>query len=203
MKNIFTVFSLTLLSRLFYIESAFAEEIKNSKEIVGIEENYFNNAREEGAIMFNPPEGWHIADPKALPPSVKLMVVGKGNSIFPPSINLGVEKYNGDLKSYLKMIKSINESQGSEWKDLGTIKTQAGIASLSQIDAKTEWGVVRMMHVILLQDGTNTAYILTAAALKEEFSKHYKDFFKSMKSLRFNMSASDTIPDKDKNKNIY
>lgn len=198
MKNIFKKLLLTSLSTFFSIESCFTEEIDTSKETVEIEENYFNNAHKEGAIMFNPPEGWHIADPKALPPSVKLMVVGKGNSIFPPSINLGIEKYNGDLKSYLKMIKSINESQGSEWKDLGTIKTQAGIASLSQIDAKTEWGVVRMMHVILLEDETNTVYILTAAALKEEFSKHYKDFFKSMKSLRFNTNESNTTSDTKK-----
>lgn len=134
-------------------------------------------------VLFNPPEGWHLADAKALPPSVKVMVVGKGSNVFPPSINLGTENFKGSLKQYLQVIKSINDSHGSEWKDLGNIQTEAGSASLSQVDAKTEWGEVRMMHVILVKD--DQAYILTAAALKEEFPKFYKDFFNSMRSIRF------------------
>lgn len=155
------------------------------------ENSYIQNAQEPGAVIFNPPDNWHLADPQALPPSVKIMVVGQSSTDFPPSINLGTEKYNGTLKEYLKMIKSINDAQGAEWKDLGTIRTQAGTASLSQVDAKTEWGEVRMMHVILLKEGT--AYILTAAALKEDFSKFYKDFFKSMRSLRFNKDVYEAI----------
>lgn len=155
------------------------------------ENNYIQTAQEPGAVIFNPPDSWHLADPQALPPSVKIMVVGQSNTDFPPSINLGTEKYSGNLKDYLKMIKSINESQGSDWKDLGTIRTQAGTASLSQVDAKTEWGEVRMMHVIIMKEGT--AYILTAAALKDEFSKYYKDFFKSMRSLRFNKNVYEAI----------
>lgn len=143
-----------------------------------------------GIVMFNPPEGWRVADPKALPPSVKYMVVGNGVNDFPPSMNLGIERFKGTLPEYLATIKSINDSQGSEWKDLGTLRTQAGNASLSQVDAKTEWGEVRMMHVIILKDGS--AYILTAAALKEEFSKYYKDFFKSMRTLRFNNDLLET-----------
>lgn len=157
------------------------------------EKNYIEAAQEPGAVIFNPPENWHLADPQALPPSVKIMVVGQSGSDFPPSINLGTEKFGGSLKDYLKTIKAINDSQGSEWKDLGTIRTQAGTASLSQVDAKTEWGEVRMMHVILLRDGM--AYILTAAALKDEFSKFYKDFFKSMRSLRFNKDVYEAITD--------
>ncbi|MEC7838401.1 MAG: hypothetical protein VX777_00005 [Chlamydiota bacterium] len=170
---------------------SFSDELDNNISNETIEQNYFNNAQNPGSVMFNPPEGWHLADPKALPPSVKLMVVGQSASSFPPSINLGTEKFDGNLKKYLNMIKSINESQGSDWKDLGTIRTQAGTASLSQVDAKTEWGEIRMMHVILVRE--TTAYILTAAALKEEFSKFYKDFFKSMRSLRFNKDVYDMI----------
>lgn len=164
------------------------------------EQDYFETAKEPGAITFNPPEGWHLANPEALPPSVKIMVVGTGDSSFPPSINLGTEKINGSIKDYLKTIKSINDAQGSDWKDLGTIRTQGGTASLSQVDAKTEWGEVRMMHVIIKRE--STAYILTAAALKEEFSRYYKEFFKSMRSLRFNKDVYSSIKDAETKKDL-
>lgn len=144
-----------------------------------------DNHEKTETVMFTPPEGWRLADKTLLSPSVKTMVVGKAkaNSEFPPSINLGTETYSGTLKQYLKRIKEINNSQGAEWKDLGMIRTEAGDASLSQVDTKTQWGNVRMMHVILLKEGT--AYILTAASLKEEFPNFYKDIFNSLRSLRF------------------
>jgi len=135
------------------------------------------------SIIFTPPEGWHLAENTALPPSVKVMVVGKGEREFPPSINLSVEPYSGTQKQYLKIVKSINDAKGAEWKDLGNIRTQAGNASLSQVDSKSEWGDIRMMHVILVKN--KQTYILTAASLKDEFSKYYKDFFAAMRSLRF------------------
>lgn len=135
------------------------------------------------AIMFTPPPGWRNADKTPLPEHVKVMVVGKGNYEYPPSMSLGTEEYTGSLKQYLKRIKELNSSKGFEWKDLGTIRTEAGNASLSQVDKKTEWGDVRMMHVILSKNGT--IYILTAASLKDEFPKFYKDIFNSLRSLRF------------------
>lgn len=139
-------------------------------------------------ITFNSPEGWRFADKSSLPPSVKAMVIGKGPSEYPPSINLGAENYSGTLKQYLNRIKEINASQGIKWKDLGTIHTQAGDASLSQIDTKTQWGDVRMMHVILIHEGL--VYILTAAALKDEFSIFYKDIFNSLSSLHFETQSA-------------
>jgi len=140
--------------------------------------------QEAEVALFTPPTGWRLADSKALPPSVKVMVVGKGEHEFPPSMNLGTESFSGTLQDYLKVIKDINDKQGATWKDLGMIKTEAGEASLSQLDTKTEWGNVRMMHVILVKNGM--VFILTSAALQEEFPKFYKDFFTAMKTLRFN-----------------
>lgn len=132
--------------------------------------------------QFTPPQGWREADSSSLPKHVKLMVVGKGAHEMPPSINLGYEEYPNSLKDYLIIVKQINDTQGDKWKDLGTIQTQAGPASLSQVDVKTEWGTLRQMHVIYLKDGV--IYIMTAAALKDEFSKFYPFFFESMKSFR-------------------
>ena len=148
-----------------------------------IDQKSRSEAVQQKTIIFTPPEGWHFAESKDLPSSVKVMVIGKGAHEFPPSINLGTEIYKGTLKQYLKRIKEINASQGNEWKDLGMIRTPAGEGSLSQADSKTKWGEVRMMHVILNKD--NTIYIMTAASLKEEFPKFYKDFFAAFRSLRF------------------
>jgi len=146
-------------------------------------------------VTFKAPQGWQYAESTSLPPSVKVMVVGKGANEFPPSINLGTEAYTGTLKNYLKRIKEINDSQKHSWKDLGTINTDSGEASLSQVDSVTKWGNVKMMHVILLKD--NTIYILTAAALKEEFSKFYKDFFAAFRSLKVSPSENTQYSNND------
>lgn len=144
--------------------------------------------KDSKAIAFLPPQGWRLADKISLPKHVLVMVVGKGAHEYPPSINLGYDHFNGTIKDYLKIIKDINASQGCILKELGTINTKAGTATLCQFDEKTPWGDVRQMHAILLKEGT--AYILTASALKEEFSKFHQDFFKSFETLHFTTEAS-------------
>lgn len=145
----------------------------------------------DAVVLFTPPAGWGMGDQKALPKTVKVLVVGKAISGFPPTMNLATEPYTGTLKQYLKTIKNINDSQGYEWKDLGTIKTEAGIASLSQVDTRNNYGIIRQMHVVLLKNGH--VYILTAAALKDEFPKFYKEFFDAFHSLRVNQSIYDML----------
>lgn len=150
------------------------------------------HAEEEAeAILFTPPKGWRFAEASSLPPNVKVMVVGTPRREFPPSINLGMEKFEGTLKDYLQIVRRINEEQQSDWKDLGTLRTDAGNASLSQLDTRTEWGNVRMMHAILVKDGY--AYILTAAALRDEFSLYYTEFFSTMRSLRFDRVSTEQL----------
>lgn len=151
---------------------------------------------EDPIVLFTPPTNWQLADSTNLPKSVKVMVVGKAEAHFPPSMNLSTEPYTGTLKQYLKLIKSINDSQGYDWKDLGTIKTKAGIASLSQVDTKNEWGTVRQMHVVLLKGGH--IYILTAAAIKEDFPRYYKDFFDAFHSLRVNQNIFEMVTTTEK-----
>lgn len=154
------------------------------------EHNFESISKEPGAVMFTPPKNWHIADQNSLPDHVRVMVVGKSSYAFPPSINLSTEEFAGSLKDYLGIVKEINASQGAEWKNLGSINTKAGKASLSQADTQTEWGPVRMMHVILLRKGV--IYILTAAALKKEFPKLYQTFFQSFKTLEIQEKQSNT-----------
>lgn len=133
-------------------------------------------------ITFIPPAGWRMAEQSELPPNVHSMVVGTSASYVPPSINVASENYAGTLPEYLKIVQSINASKGAQWRQLGTIDTLAGVGSLSQVDAKTEQGDMRMMHAIVLQG--HTIYIMTVAAAREDFSKHYKDFFAAMRSLQ-------------------
>jgi len=148
---------------------------------------------EPGALTFRPPQGWKIANPEELSPRVKLMVVGTSRSYYPPSINIGTEPYKGSLRDYLRMVKRVNESLGSQWKDLGTIQTQSGKASLSQVDMNTEWGPVRLMHVVMVKN--RTVYVVTAGALKEEFSDNYKDFFDAFKSIKLNPDVFELVSD--------
>ena len=82
-------------------------------------------------------------------------------------------------------------SRGDAWKDLGSIRTLAGPASLSQVDTVSPWGPLRHMHVILIKNGV--LYILTACAPREEFSMYYKDFCRSFRSLRVLSDAFDFI----------
>ncbi len=184
---------LTLLSTTLAATLPAQQTPTSQKEesVKAIQQFYTQSMDEPEALIFTPPEGWMVLDPKVLSPRVKVMVLGKSQKDYPPSINLGIEPFKGTTKDYLKIVKSINESQGSEWKDLGMIKTQAGDASLSQVDMPTEWGPVRLMHVILIRNGT--LYILTAAALKEEFPQFYRQFFNSMTSLRFNKAAIEMV----------
>lgn len=133
-------------------------------------------------VQFTPPQGWRFAEGQTKLKNVHSIVVGQGQHEFPPSLTLGVEQYPGTLKEYLKIVKTLSGAHGGDWKDLGTIRTEAGEASLSQEDTKSVWGDLRMMHVILAKNGS--VYILTAAALKEEFPQFYPEFFNSMRSLR-------------------
>jgi hypothetical protein len=146
-----------------------------------------------GIVSFTPPTGWMLIDPSKLPKRVKTMVVGKAPSSYAPSLNLSTEPYKGTLKQYLKVVKSLNDAKGYDWKDLGTIQTLSGTASLSQVDTKAQGGIVRLMHVILVKNGN--VYILTAAALKDEFATFYKDFFDAMRSLKVAKDVYEVVTD--------
>lgn len=135
------------------------------------------------ALLFDPPSGWHHAEKPGDSPYVKLFIVGTGKKNYPPSINLCIEPYSGSLTDYMKRVQKINQEEGGTWKDLGSLQTPAGKGNLSQLDVLTQFGTVRMLHFILVDNGH--AYILTAAALREEFPLNYKDFFTAIRSLRF------------------
>lgn len=143
--------------------------------------------------FFLPPKGWEIADPNALSQHVKIAFLKKGNKGFCPSINLAIEETQASLNEYLKAVKAIHErDRRNEWRSLGKVRTQAGLAQLTEIDSVTEFGPIRMLQLIFLKQGY--AYVLTTAALKEEFSEHYKDFQSTFRSLTLTTDLAESIP---------
>jgi hypothetical protein len=143
--------------------------------------------------FFTPPQGWEIADPKKLSSRVKIAFLTNTGKGFCPSLNLAIEKTSSSLTDYLKAVRSIHEQDRSnQWRALGKVRTEAGLAQLTEIDTNTEWGPARMLQLILLKD--NHAYILTAAALREEFSNYYKEFQSAFRSMTLSSDLLSNIP---------
>lgn len=151
--------------------------------------------------FFIPPKDWSVADPKLFAQSVQACFIGKNKKGFTPSVNLAVEKSDLSCAEYLKIVKQLHESdKGNRWRDLGHMNTRAGKARITEIDSKTEWGQIRMLQSILAKDGC--VYILTAAALKEEFMDYYEDFEKVIRSFTITADLSSEIPQSKKREKL-
>lgn len=143
--------------------------------------------------FFVPPEGWEIADPKTFSPQVKIAFLKRGNKGFCPSINLAIEETQVSLNDYLKAVKAIHEqNRNNHWRALGKVRTPAGLAQLTEIDCATELGAIRILQLILMKEGR--AYVLTAAARKEEFSDYYKEIQSAFRSLTLTSDLLSNIP---------
>jgi len=135
-----------------------------------------------GYCYFLPPKGWDLADQSKLSPRVKICFIGKSSNNLLPSVNLATEEVDIPLKDYLDIVKRDCESDpNSQWRDLGKYNTPLGEGRLTEREVKTQWGVSRQVQLIVIKD--KTAFILTAGSLKEEFSRHYKDFESVLRSL--------------------
>lgn len=142
---------------------------------------------------FCPPEGWEIANPTTLSPHVKIAFLKNTGKGFCPSINLSIEKTAVSLSEYLKAIKAIHEQdRNNQWRALGKVNTQAGLAQLTEINSPSEWGPIRILQLIFLKEGR--AYILTAAALKNDISNYYKEFQSAFRSLILTSDLLSHIP---------
>ena len=138
---------------------------------------------EANISMFTPPKEWALVDESLLAPRVKVGFFTKSKQEFCPSINLSEEKISITPKQYLKAVQKIHESNPkNRWRSLGEIPTREGNAILTSIDTETPLGKIRLLQVIFCKEGV--AYILTGAALLEEFGKYQKEFLASFKSFR-------------------
>ncbi len=143
--------------------------------------------------FFIPPEHWDIADPKTLSPKVKMAFLKNSGKGFCPSINLAIEETDVSLTDYLKAVKAIHEQdRNNHWRPLGKVRTAAGLAQLTEIDSTTEWGPIRILQMILIKD--KHAYVLTAAALKEEMSNYYQDIQSAFRSFTLSNDLLGNIP---------
>lgn len=141
----------------------------------------------EPRAFFKPPREWSPATPES--PHVKALFLEKSRSSFPASVNLATEPVTLTLKEYLKVVQELYRSKpGVVWREIGKIETRAGEAALTEIETQNQWGTVKMVQMLFLKEGL--VHIVTTAALKNEYSKHYQEFYKIFKS--FNV-ASDPL----------
>jgi hypothetical protein len=133
--------------------------------------------------LFDPPSNWECAFPDQSSSCIRIGFLGKSATTFRPSINLAIEEVDVDLKSYLKAVKEIHLSdRGTTWRDLGKFMTRLGEGRLTEIGTLSKIGSVKMLQMIVIKD--HCAYILTGAAIKEEFLKFQEDFVKTFQSFR-------------------
>ncbi len=92
-----------------------------------------------------------------------------------------MEETSASLSEYLKAVKAIHEQGKHQWRALGKVRTNAGLAQLTEMDSGSEWGPIRILQLILIKDGS--AYVLTAAALREEFAEYYQQIQSAFRSL--------------------
>jgi hypothetical protein len=143
--------------------------------------------------FFHPPKGWECSDPHSLSSHVKIAFFKKSAKGFCPSINLSIEKTSVSLNEYLKAVRAIHErDRANQWRSLGKVRTAAGLAQLTEIDSHSEYGPIRILQLILMKQAN--AYILTAAALKEEFPEYYEEFQTAFRSLTMTNDLISNIP---------
>ncbi len=131
---------------------------------------------------FSPPSGWEIAQLEEPSPYVQIGFIGKGSNPFRPSINLALEEIDVPLKEYLKAVKETHLLEpGTKWRDLGKFNFQAGPGRLTEISSTSPWGEIKILQALFVKD--QIAYILTAAVLKEDFSKIQAALIASLQSL--------------------
>jgi hypothetical protein len=147
--------------------------------------------------FFIPPENWEIVETRFLSPKVLIGFMEKGKKGFCPSMNLAIEKVNVSLNEYVQAVKKLHEIDTStRWRDVGKLKISAGTARITEIDTKSKWGPVRMLQMIFIKD-TN-AYILTAAAPKEDFARLYPSIKKAFSSFTLSEDLLSFVKDPQK-----
>lgn len=152
--------------------------------------------RASETCFFIPPKGWEIADPKMLAPSVRICFLGKNSKGLPPTINLATESVDVTLDAYVEEVRKIHRADPNcRWRDLGKFTALMGSGRLMELEIPTELGPARMVQLVVIKD--KVAYILTAAALKEEFSKHYKTFDVVLHSLQSTSNLVEAYPSKE------
>lgn len=151
--------------------------------------------------FFIPPDGWMPAAKENLSPLVKMGFLDPKNFGFRASLNLAEEEIDCNLEEYLEAVKNIHTNDHhNTWSNLGHYPTKVGPAVLTQIDAGSSWGPIRVLQLILVRN--TKAYVLTAAASKKQFSKYLSNFKSAFSSLSITEDLFASVADDKKRKNI-
>lgn len=129
------------------------------------------------------PKGWDcINDSSQLPETVECLYIGAGKSTFRPTINVAYERTDMSLSDYFQKAKNYHQSEPeTTCQELGSIKTKSGEAKVLQIDRNTGWGMVRFIQASIILN--QTAYVITATCLREEFGACCPTFFETIQSF--------------------
>jgi len=129
---------------------------------------------------FSPPSGWEKADQP--PQGIEVGYLGKGASLFRPSVTLATEEVDLSLKEYTKVVKLIHqEDPNIQLRDLGKFAMAGGEGRLLEISTSGPCGEVKMLQGLLVKN--SKAYILTAAVLKKDFAEYQSELLKAIRSL--------------------
>lgn len=134
--------------------------------------------------FFLPPDKWQCAHLQNVSPHLEVGFIAPFETAgFHPSLNLAKEEIDVDLKAYLKAVKEVHLAQPeTTWRDLGRFKMKAGEGRLTEIQQNLpNWGAVKILQSIFIKD--KTAFILTAAMLKDDFSRLQKEVLEAMRSF--------------------
>jgi hypothetical protein len=200
MAKILFVLTLTFFTLSISKARLEASETPQPQEKVMFDESIAKLSQDSAFCSFTPPKGWTNVPRNTLPPEaqsdfVRVHVKGKGAPV-PPTVVLAVEKTTVDLRTYLQNCIEDHEAHvDSTCKKLGSIQTASGPASLLQVDRLTKWGEMRMLQSVILLD--DTAYVMTATALQEEFPQYYKEFFGAIQSIKIREGLFTKVQDPD------
>lgn len=152
---------------------------------------------EEQYCYFIPPKGWEMALPQTSSKHVKVTFAQKRQDGLCPSINLAIENIDLSLKEYVKIIENLHKSkQKTRWRNLGPFTSKAGDGQLIELDLPTKWGETRLLQFLFVKD--KKAYVITAGALKEDFSKYYKEFEKAFHTFQLTHDLFSSLKDSSK-----
>lgn len=181
---------------LFFLTTLFGSP-STQNELPPIKKENLTSPSENLIAYFQPPSGWQMADPTTLSPHVQALFMGKPENNFCPTINLALEKIDTNLKEYFKSVKEFHRSNPEEtWRDLGKFSFQCGEGRLTEITSPSPVGEIKMLQALFVKN--KTAYVITAAALKSDFSKHQNQMIQAIRSLKIIPDLFSVVPQPEK-----
>lgn len=134
------------------------------------------------SLLFTPPDGFEIADPKTPTQRAICGFIHKDKSGFCPSIHLTHEKISCSFEQYLQIIEKQAREKKRKWRKMGVLKTQSGPATIIEIELENHFGKIALMQALLPKG--QDVHILTAGALKKQLSQYARSFEQTFQSMQ-------------------